>query len=381
MFRTRSLVKLGLGVGCCLFATAEMRAQEKVKSDSEASSPEQAFQSAQTFQVAGDYEKAAAAYREAISGALQRLGNLRVSKKDYAEGIDLLGRAAQAAPARVAARVDLAIAQFVARDFDKAKTEIEAALQEAPKDPRALNLAGKVYFMKGDYSAAANRLESALRLQPDFDTGYLLALADLELKNPVPAGVIFDEMQASSQPSASMHVLIGLAYRETGYLDQAAIHFAKAIELEPRKARVRSSLGLTYFLQGPQSYAKAREQLTAELSITPDDDTSRYYLGLIAAKEGKPEESEKWFEQVATARPEDSDAYFRLGQANYDAGHAEKAVAALQKSLALAEHDGEHRDATEAHELMGKALEKLGRHKEADSELTLAKQLRGQQEG
>ena len=381
MIPTRILVKFGLWMGCCLLLAAGARAQENAKRASETNSPEQAFQSAQTFQIAGDYERAATAYREAISGALQQLGNLHVSNKEYAEGIDLLARAVQAAPARVAARVGLAIAHFQNRDFEKAKTEIEAALERDPKDVRALSLAGKVYFVKGDFSSAAARLESALRLQPDFDTGYLLALADLELKNPVPAGVIFDEMQASSLPSASMHVLIGLAYRETGYLDQAAIHFAKAIELEPRKARVRSSLGLTYFLQGPQSYAKAREELMAELSITPDDDTSRYYLGLIAAKEGKPEESEKWFEQVATARPEDSDAYFRLGQANYDAGHAEKAVAALQKSLALAEHDGEHRDATEAHELMGKALEKLGRHKEADSELTLAKQLRSQREG
>src|SRR5207302_5243409 len=175
------------------------------------------------------------------------------------------------------------------------------------------------YFMKGDFGAAANRLESALRLQPDFDTGYLLALADLELKNPVPAGVIFDEMQASSLPSASLHVLIGLAYRETGYFDQAAIHFAKAIELEPRKSRVRSSLGLTYFLQGPQSYAKARELLLAELSITPDDYTARYFLGMIAAKEQKPSESEKWFELAAAARPDDPDVYFRLGQTSFDA--------------------------------------------------------------
>ncbi len=381
MFRTRILVKLGLWVWCCLLAAFGTPAQENAKAASEANSPEQALQSAQTFQIAGDYERAATAYREAVSGALQQLGNLRVSHKEYAEGIDLLARAVQAAPARVAARVDLAIVHFEARDFDKARTEIEAALQRDPENVRALNLAGKIYFMKGDFSAAANRLESALRLQPDFDTGYLLALADLELKNPVPAGVIFDEMQASSQPSASMHVLIGLAYRETGYLDQAAIHFAKALELEPQKPRVRSSLGLTYFLQGLQSYAKAREQLLAELSITPDDYTSRYYLGMIAAKEQKPSESEKWFEQVAAARPEDSDACFRLGQASFDAGHPEKAVAALQKSLALAAHEGDHPYAAEAHELIGKALEKLGQHKEAESEFTLAKQLRSQQAG
>jgi tetratricopeptide (TPR) repeat protein len=379
MFRTPIFVRRCLWVLCCLLLASGTHAQDKAKAASEASSPVQAFQSAETFQVAGDYERAAAAYREAVSVALQQLGNLRVSHKEYAEGIDLLARAVQAAPVRVTARVDLTIAHFEARDFDTAKAEIEAALQREPENARALNLAGKIYFMKGDFAAAANRLESALRLQPDFDTGYLLALADLELKNPVPAGVIFDEMQASSQPSASMHVLIGLAYRETGYLDQAALHFAKATELEPKKSRVRSSLGLTYFLQGPQSYAKAREQFMAEMSITPDDYTSRYYLGMIAAKEGKADEGEKWFEQVASAFPEDSDAYFRLGQASFNAGHLEKAVAALQKSLALAPHAGDDPNAAEAHELMGKAQEKLGRHAEGESELARAKQLRSQQ--
>src|SRR6266849_4409101 len=332
MFRTRIHLKLGLWVWCCLLPASRVQAQENAKPASEGNSPEQALQSAQTFQLAGDYEKAAAAYREAVSVALQQLGNLRVSHKEYAEGIDLLARAVQAAPVRVTARVDLTIAHFEVRDFEKAKTEIEAALQREPENASALNLAGKIYFMKGDFAAAANRLESAIRLQPDFDTGYLLALADLELKNPVPAGVIFDEMQASSPPSASMHVLIGLAYQETGYLDQAALHFGKAIELEPKKSRVRSSLGLTYFLQGPQSYAKAREQFMAELSITPDDSNSRYYLGIIAAREAKADEAEKWFEQFASAVPDDPDAYFRLGQASFNTGHLEKAVAALQKS-------------------------------------------------
>src|SRR5260370_19462915 len=257
MCRTRILVKIGLWLCCSVLPTAAIEAQENAKPASEANSPEQAFQAAQTFQVAGDYERAAAAYREAVSGALQQLGSLRVSNKEYAAGIDLLGRAVQAAPARVTARVDLDIAHFAARDFDKAKMEVEASLQQGPKDLPALNLAGKIYFMKGDFAAAANRLESALRMQPDFDTGYLLALADLELKKPVPAGGTFDELQASSVPSATLHVLIGLAYRETGYLYQAAIHFAKAIELEPQKARLRSSLGPTYYLQGPPSYAKA----------------------------------------------------------------------------------------------------------------------------
>src|SRR5260370_13488612 len=205
MFRTPILVRRCLWVLCCLLSASGTHAQDKAKAASEASSPEQAFQSAETFQVAGDYERAAAAYREAVSVALQQLGNLRVSHKEYAEGIDLLARAVQAAPVRVTARVDLTIAHFEVRDFEKAKAEIEAALQREPENARALNLAGKIYFMKGDFAAAANRLESAIRLRPGCETGYLLALADLELNNPVPPRVIYTEMHTSSPPHPSIH--------------------------------------------------------------------------------------------------------------------------------------------------------------------------------
>jgi len=174
--------KPSLFVGCCLLGALCAAAQDKGRAAAETKSPdspEQAFQSAQTFQVAGDYEKAAAAYREAIAGGLQSLGNLRLSRKEYAEGVDLLTRAVKMAPTRVATRVDLAIAAFETRDLDKAKTEIEAALQQDAHDLRALNLAGKIYFVRGEFQPAAERLQSALELQPDLDTGYLLALADL----------------------------------------------------------------------------------------------------------------------------------------------------------------------------------------------------------
>src|SRR5260370_9778729 len=141
-------------------------------------------------------------------------------------------------------------------------------------------------------------------------------------------------------------------------MGQGGNHFEKARELEPQKARLRSSLGLTYYLQGPQNYAKAREQFLAELSKTPDDYDSEYYLGMIAEKEQKPSESEKWFELVTAARAVDPTPFFPLAQARSDAGHFEKAVAVLQKSLALASQ-ANYGGVAEGHELLSKALEKL----------------------
>ncbi|HXJ07001.1 MAG TPA: tetratricopeptide repeat protein [Candidatus Acidoferrum sp.] len=378
MFQNRILAKLGLWMGWCLLLTSGGRAQEKVGSRNESNLPESTFQSAQTFQLAGDYEKAAVAYREAIAVALQHLGNLSISHREYAEGVDLLTRATQIEPANVTIRVDLAIARFETQDFDKAKAEIETALQQDPRDIRALNLAGKIYFIRGEYQLAVERLESAVGLQPDFDTGYLLALANLELKKPAAASVIFDEMLASYKPNASTHVLIGLAYRETGYYEQAASHFSKALQLEPKKPRLRSSLGLTYYLQGPLNYAKAREEFLAELSITPNDYTSLYYLGMIAAGEQKSSEAEKWFERAVSARPDDPDARFRLGQAYFDEGKFEQAVTALQKSSTISGQKGDQADPALAHELTGQALGKLGRAKEAEAEMAQAAHLRGQ---
>ena len=380
MFRIRVLAALGLLLYSYLLLAFGTPAQERPKASAETDSLdslERAFQSAQTFQVAGDYEKAAGAYREAIARMLQHLGNLRVSHQGYAEGVDLLSRSVQIDPARVGPRVDLAIASFESRDLGKAKLEIEKALQQDPRDLRALNVAGKIYFMLGEFQAATERLESSLRQEPDFDTAYLLALANLELKKPAAASIIFDEMLASGKPDASTHALIGLAYRETDYFDQAASHFSKAMELEPKKPRLRSALGLTYFLQGAANYAKAREQFLAELSMTPDDYTSLYYLGMIATNEKKPDEAEKWFTR-ATIRPDEPDAFFRLGQAYFDESKWDQAVTAMQKSLSISLHPGDLTDPPLAHELLGKALEKLGRLKEAESEAAQAAHLRSQ---
>jgi tetratricopeptide (TPR) repeat protein len=344
-------------------------------------SPQQHFQSAQTFQIAGDYERAASEYRETIARGLQRLGNLRVSLEDYSGGIDLLGKAVEIAPNFLEARVDLGIAKFKADDLEAAKAEAQAALAKKPDNIRALNLVGKIQFMQGDFQAAADSLESALRLQPDFDVAYTLALTDLELKKPVPAGVLFDEMLASSKASANLQALIGIAYRETGYLDQAVSHLKKAVTLDPQSSRVHSALGLAHFLKGPPNYATARKEFLAGLAIDSDDHTCRYYLGIIAAAENNLAEAAKWLKQAAAARPGDPDVYFRLGQVQFDAGHFEDATVELRKWLALTSHDQNTRPVAQVHELLGKALERLGRRSEAEAEFTLSNNLREQPQG
>jgi tetratricopeptide (TPR) repeat protein len=363
----------------CLALAAGQASAQKAQNVVPPDSPEEHFQSAQTFQLAGDYEKAAAEYRESIARCLEQLGNLRAGHDDYAASADLLRRAVQVAPTLTAARVDLGVTRLKAGDLNGAQTEAEVALKQAPQNSRAMSLAGKIYFLQGNYQAAADSLQSALQLENSFDIGYTLALADLELKKPTPAGIIFDDMLAASKPSASLQALIGIAYRETGYLDEAISHLNKAIALDPNDPRPHAALGETYFLQGAQGYARAREQFLSELKISPEDYTSLYYLGMIAAKEKNVPEALKWLDQAASVHPDDPDVYFQYAQIQFEAGDYKLAEASLRKSLALANKDQSSPGPALVHELLGDTLKKLGRKDEAAAELSQAQQIRSRQ--
>ncbi len=362
-------------VFCCSFLTHATWAQENEKSATQAGSPQEHFQSAQTFQIAGDYEKAAAEYREAIARGLEQLGNLRISHEEYAAGTDLLAKAVQLAPNLVGARIDLGIAKFKAGDFEAAKSEIDAALKREPQNVRALNLAGKIDFMLGNFQAAADSLQAALQLQPDFDIGYTLALADLELKKPTEAGVIFDEMLNSSKPSATLEALIGIAYRETGYLDQGISHLKRAITLDPKSSRSHFALGIAYFNKGPESYAAAQQEFQAGLAITPGDYTGCYYSGMIAASQKNFAEATKWLEQAAATHPTDPDVYFKLGRIQFDLEHYEQSAVALKNWLKLAPQDTSGREVAFVHELLGRTLSAMGKRGEADAQFAEAKQI------
>jgi tetratricopeptide (TPR) repeat protein len=356
-------------------ALANAIGQTVQKPPKTANPAEQHFHAAQTFQLTGDLEKAAAEYRAAISKGLQQLGNLRVALREGPEGVALLTRALQIDPSNGGAKLDLAGAHLLSGDLDAAKIEIEAALHQNAGDARALIFAGKIYFAQGDFDKAAEQLEAALRLQPSFEIAYTLALADLAQKKPVPAGVLFDEMLASSKPDASIRVLIGIAYRETGYFDQAANHFAKAIEIDPKKHNVHSALGLTRYLQGAEKDEEARKLFLAELSQSPGDYASCYYLGMIAARRNETNGAIEWFEKAVAAQPGSAEANVALGKLRYERSQYEDAVGALRRATA-SESSNEIGAATvEAHQWLGKSLEKLGQVEEAKAEFAKLRDL------
>jgi len=157
--------------------------------------------------------------------------------------------------------------------------------------------------MKGDFGAAANRLESAYGCNRISIRATCWLLPILELKNPVPAGVIFDEMQASSLPSASMHVLIGLAYRKPAIWIKPPFILPKPLNLNLKNHACIHPSDSPISSKGLKATPMPVSSSWPNFRITPDDSNSRYYLGMIAAREAKADEAEKWFEQLPPLSP------------------------------------------------------------------------------
>lgn len=336
------------------------------------------FDAAQTYQLTGDFERATTEYHQAISAGLQRLGNLKVATGDNAAGIEMLEDAVVADAKNLEARIDLAIAYFRTGQYDKAKERATEVLKTDGANFRARSLLGKVHFMQGNFQAAADDFQAALAINPDFDIAYSLALADLQLKKLPQVTVLFDEMRQSLGNTPELHVLLGQAYRQTGFFDLAAAEFKSAVALDGHYPHAHGYLGMTYLaLGGDQNYDLAREQFRLELASAPHDYSSHYFLGLIELERHNAAAAEASLQEAHHARQDDPAPLLLLGRLYNEQKRWPDAIASLREAVGLASSQATpESQITLAHEELSKALVGAGRSAEGAQELAAAQHSR-----
>ena len=336
---------------------------------------------AQTFQLAGDLDRAEAEYHEVLALALQRMGNLAATEKsDSEEAVKLLEEAVEAQPASTDARVDLATVYFRQGRLDKAKTQASEAVKEYPRNARALHLLGNIEFALGNSAAAADDLHTAMGLQGDFDTAYSLGLAYLSLQKMAETKLLFDEILNDMGSTPQLHVLLGRAYRETGYLDEAIREFKKAIEMDPRYPRVHYYLALAYLAQGEKErIPTARALFEQELAIDPREFFSTYFLGVVYLEDRNFPAAEDYLNRALRLQPDNPDPLLYLGQVYFETNRPQLAIESLKKSIDLtADAARNNYQVSKAHSMMGQILIKTGKQEEGEAELKRSQELRAQ---
>jgi tetratricopeptide (TPR) repeat protein len=337
------------------------------------------YESAEAARRAGNLSVAEARYRDILSVAYHKLGRIHSAQSDYQRALTTLETAATYSPRSTEVLVDLSIAYFNAGQYRKAVEPLDRALASDARSVAAHHMLGKSYFMLGEFERAGAELETALKLAPkDYDVAYTLALAYLKQRRVPPARGIFESMLAALGNRPQLRVLIGRAYRETGYLAEAIDEFNQAIALDPHFPRVHYYLGLTYLLKdGAARLGDAEREFKMELAKHPGEYFANFYLGIVNTIERRWETALGFLQEAARIEPNNPDPYFYLGQTYQGLERHEQAIDMLRKSIAL-NPALRHNDnqVTNAHYRLGQSLLKIGRREEGEKELELAAELK-----
>lgn len=341
----------------------------------------QRFENAESHRLAGKLDQAESEYVSILADGYQKLGRTYSAQGNYSAAANALEAALTHRSNFPDALVDLSIALFNSGQFKQALTRADNAVTLNQQSAAAFHMRGKCYFMLNEFDKSASDLQKALQLKPkDYDVAYTLTLAHLKRGQAQAAKEIFDRMIAELGNRPQLRILIGRAYRQTGFLQEAIDEFKKAVTLDPYFPRVHYYLGLTYLLKdGASRIGDAEAEFKLEVAAHPDEFFGNYYLGIVSTIERKWDAAAQSLLKAARLQPNNPDPYFYLGQTYQGLLQHDKAIEMFKKSITL-NPDLKHNDyqVTNAHFRLGQSLLKIGKTEEGQKELRIAADLKAQ---
>jgi tetratricopeptide (TPR) repeat protein len=336
------------------------------------------FDAARTFQIGGDPEQAATEYRAFLAGALRRVAALRTRLAEYDKAAKLLEGALALAPQDPDLLLNFSAMRFEQGQFGEARSLAEKSLQIQPNNSSAHDLLGRLFFQQGDFQAAREQLEAAVVGTPNFETGYLLGVTYLKLNDLTRADLLFNEMVTGLGDTARIHLYLGRAYREGGFVDRAVVEFQKAVAKDEAAPQAHYFLGLAFLgRDGDSGFAEAVPEFRAELKRNPNDYRTHYLLGYILLQQHNLQEAEVHLSKAAALDPRNPDAFIYLGQLFADTDRPDKAEKTLRQAISLTDDVARNEyQINRAHYLLGRVLLKAGRKEEAQRELDTSDRLR-----
>jgi Flp pilus assembly protein TadD len=154
---------------------------------------------------------------------------------------------------------------------------------------------------------------------------------------------------------------------QAGQVDDAIIHYRKALQIKPDNAKAHNNLGIALFQKRrvPEAVAQYQEALR----ITPDYAEAHNNLGYALLQAGEVDEARVHFQKALQLKPDYVEARVNLGNALLKSGQVDEAIDQYQQALRMRPGN------VEAQNNLGIALLQKGRFAEAKDHFQQALQL------
>jgi tetratricopeptide (TPR) repeat protein len=182
--------------------------------------------------------------------------------------------------------------------------------------------------------------------------------------------VVFGSLLAFAQSGqVDGHLKSAQAHLDQERFEEAASALEHALELKRDIKGANYQLGYAYWKL--QRYADASTAFERELKFAPPDPYSLYYLGRIAAAEGRHREAIRHFQKAAAISPI-LEVHQRLGSAYLQVGDLARAIDHYERAVKL------HPERGDAHYQLARAYQRAGREADARRELETTRKLKGE---
>ena len=345
---------------------------------------QQRYDNAQRLQAANNLPAAAQQYRIFLADALGEIAVGLAQSHNFDEAANDFDEALHLVPQFSILRLQYARAALEAGNTERAQLEAQAILASPALAKQTAAGAHEVLgrlLLKLDKDAEAKKeFDQAVALDPTFDNGYELAIADLDLGDAKSAGGIFAEMLKAYGDSAQLHMVFGQAYAGSDFQAESTAEFKAALARDPKLPGLHYSLAVAALAHGDSHLDEAQSELRQEIAISPDNAPAFAALGhLLATNSADParsQEAEGDLKHAALLDSTNPDAFFFLGQLYADTNRPDEAIAALRKSIASTTDPSRNAfQVQKAHYLLGRLLLKAGQPEAGKAELAISEDL------
>ena len=186
-------------------------------------------------------------------------------------------------------------------DVDAAEKAAAKLMAQFPNQAEGYKLQGLVEFKRKAFSQAVTSLQRAVKLRPDMENHYLLALAYDQNGNLETAvselRIVLDNVPRSvraRQLMASLH-------QRLNRTDEAIAELEKLLSINPEDSLSKRMLGDIYLAR--EDFDKSLEFYGSVLDGSDQSSTAHFKKGVILADKNKPAEAEAELRMAASQAP------------------------------------------------------------------------------